>query len=132
MFFLYMICTRQYSVMVFPMAFTSLKKSFKMDNGVKYHIKYRECRSSAQKILHILLQLECYSKLFIPSRICFLGGLSLFVSLSFSIFYKVKSSMEHTGFLAALGLKSTTLIPATQPNSLSLSKSFCPSIVVVH
>lgn len=39
MFFFYMICTRQYSVMVFPMAFTSLKKSFKMDNGVKIHIK---------------------------------------------------------------------------------------------
>jgi len=56
-----------------------------------------------EKILHILLQLECYSKLFIPSRICFLGGLSSFVSLSFSIFYKVNSGMKPTGFLAALG-----------------------------
>ncbi len=37
--FFYMMCTRQYSVMVFPMAFTSLRKSLKMDNGVRILIK---------------------------------------------------------------------------------------------
>lgn len=37
--FFYMICTRQYSVTVFPMAFTSLGKSLKIDNGVRILIK---------------------------------------------------------------------------------------------